>query len=115
MALYDDPEHSCDILGPPVVTSGTAGGDVLTWPTTRAAAVPCSINTTGASPQDRFSQPEMVVITHVVGFGPDVTVPQRGDKLLTPDGVYLHVRGLRTGRAAGGVPALTYADCQQVL
>lgn len=115
MALYDEPEHAVTIYGPPTVAAGTSGGDVITWGTVRASGVPCSINTTGASTQDRFAQPG-IVITHVVAFGPDVTLPRRGDKLVADDtGLSLHVRGLRTGRACGGVGSLTYADCEEVL
>lgn len=114
MPLFDDPEHSVAIHGPPTVTQDDAGGDVIAWPTVRAAAVPCSINLTGASTQDRFGQPG-VVVTHVVAFGEGVSV-QRGDRLVCDDtGEVLHVLGIRRGRAYGSVPALLYCDCEQVL
>ena len=112
MALYDNPEHACSVYD---VTSGTdAGGGVSLTYTLSQSGIPCSINLTGASRQERHGR-EVIVRTYSVGFlGSAVTLTD-GCKLVTSDSRTLHVTAFRTGYAYGGIDALTYAEAEEVV
>lgn len=90
-------EHEVTVYGPSLVTSGTAGGDVITWPTTRQAGVECVLNASPAAEQERFAQ--MGLIGSVAG-ATLYTGLTRGDKLLVTAGPslvgkYLHVTAVK--------------------
>lgn len=114
--LYHNPPHTCSHFAPAGHTRDSAGGTTLTYPGSATQAdVPCSINTAGASEVERYAQ-DGIVVTHTVAFLGRVLTSAlvRGSKLTSGSSSF-HVRGIRTGRAYGGVPAFTYADCEEVL
>lgn len=111
MSLYDDPSHTITIYGPPVATTDSAGGEVITWPTVRAASVPCILNPTGASEQERFGQTG-IVRSFTVSILTELASPERGDKLIDSDGLQHHVKSIKVGLAYGNIPRLTYMDTE---
>lgn len=115
MALFDNPPHAVSTYtGAPTRDGG--GGTTLTY-TLAQAAVPCSINTASASERELFLQ-DGIVVTHTVAFlAAALTTPlARGMKLVAGDtSATFHVKGISAGRAYGGVPAFTYAYCEQQL
>jgi hypothetical protein len=114
MALHSNPPHAVDTY---TVASGTdAGGGVQLTYTLAQSAVPCSINTSSSSEQERFSQQQQTV-THTVAFltATLTTSLTRGMKLVTSDrSESFHVHGISHGRAYGTIPAFTYAYCESL-
>lgn len=110
MALHDAPPHLCTSYS---VTSGTdAGGGVSLDDASAQADIPCSINTASSSERELFAQTGQQV-SHTVAFlsAALTTTLTRGMKLVTSDGITLHVEGISTGRAYGSIPAFVYAHC----
>lgn len=115
--LHDSPPHSVTLY----TTTNTkdAGGGRSSAFTSAQAGVPCLINTASAGTQLRYAQ-QQIVVSHTIGILSSVltTTPGPGWKVVADDtsGVFM-VRGIRSGRvsALGGIPALTYLDCEQVL
>jgi hypothetical protein len=115
MALYDDPPHSVSTYTP-TVAADTGGGDPLSYAVAQTG-VPCSIDTASASTVQMYAQ-DQIQVTHTVAFlsAALTTALARGMKLVAGDsGGSFKVEGLRAGRAYGGVPAFTYADCAELL
>lgn len=115
MSLYDDPPHSVDIVKQ---TAGSdSGGGVALGYTTVATAVPCLIDTASGSERETYAQRGITVSMTVAFLAESLPVELvRGMKLTPTDfGNGLHVRGIRKGRAMGGIPALVYADCEEQL
>lgn len=112
MSLWDDgAEHTATFYGPPVATTDSAGGEVLTWPTVRTADVPCIVNPTGSRTEERFGQ-QGILRTYTISFLSDYATPARGDKALDSLGNYHHVLGIKPGQAMGDVPSLSYVDTE---
>ncbi len=115
MALHTNPPHAVTTY---TVTSSTdSGGGVSLTYASAQSAVACSINTAGASERELFAQ-QGVVVTHTIGFltATLTTALSRGMKFVADDtGLAFHVRGISHGRSYGGVPAFTYAYCEQQL
>ena len=115
MALYDSPPHRVAIYSVASATD-SGGGTTLSY-TLKQSAVPCSINTMSASEREQFAQ-QQIVVTHTIAFKSSAITTSlvRGDKIVAADdGGSYHVRGIRSGRAYGSVPAFTYADVEQQL
>lgn len=115
MALYDSPPHLITTY-----TSAAArdagGGEVITY-TAAQAALPCSIDTAGASEQLLFAQ-QGIVVTHKIGILTSaITTPiTRGMKVVTDDrSESYHVRGISAGRSYGNIPPFTYLYAEQIL
>lgn len=116
MALFDSPGHSIDLYSS---TSANVGGGVkITYSTDPVqTAVPCSINTASANTQERYAQ-QQIVVTHTIGIASNLlgSKPQPGWKAVAGDtGETLMIRGIRSGRAMGSIPAFTYLDVESVL
>ncbi len=117
MPIYNHPPHRCTILGPPTATTDSSGGEVIAWPTTRQAAVPCIINTASASEQMLFAQ-QGIAVSHTISIlsASLTSAVARGDKVTADDsGASYHIEGIRAGRAMGGVPAFTYLQVREML
>jgi hypothetical protein len=115
MALYSYPPHR--VTSHTVTTSRDAGGGTTYTFASAQSAIPCSINTAGASEVERYAQ-QGITVTHTVAMlsSAITTAIVRGMKVVTDDtSVAFHVKGIRSGRAYGGLPALTYLDCEQQL
>lgn len=113
MPLYDSPEHSADLYTS-TSSRDSAGGTNLTY-TPAQSGVPCSVNLLSSREVERYAQ-QGIVASHCCAFlGDALTVtPVRGMKLVV-GGLSFHVRGIRAGLGYGGIPRLTYLDCEQVL
>lgn len=114
--LFDNPPHRVSIYS--TSTSQDAGGGVtLNYSATPAqAAVPCLLNTASARTVDWYSQSGNLV-SHTVAFASSaLAVALTNDMKFTDDdtGKTYKIVGIRAGRAMGTVPALTYADVQQL-
>lgn len=113
--LYDDPPHRVTVYSS---TSGAdAGGGVQLTYTAGQSAVPCLINTASSNEAALFAQ-QGITVSHTVSFLSSAltTALARGMKLVSDDdGASYHVEGIRQGRAVGGIPALVYAQCRQLL
>lgn len=114
--LWDNPEHTGTLYGPPTATRDSAGGTTIAWPTIRQASIPCLINTAGASEQERFRQ-QQIVVTHTVSIlrSALTTDPARGDKFTSSEGQSFHVHGISLGRAFMNIPAFVYLHCEELL
>lgn len=114
MAKYDNPEHSVSLYSTtPAKDAG--GGEVYTFALAQAS-VPCLINTASASTVELFAQ-QGVRVTHTVSILSSVltATPLTSWKAIAADtGTTLMLRGIRSGRAVGSVPAFTYLDCEEV-
>lgn len=117
MALHDNPPMRVTIYGPPTAARDGGGGEAVTWPTVRQAAVPCSIDTAGGTDRLVFSQMGMFV-THRIGIltsalSSDVA---RGDKVVADDtGDTFIVHGISKGRSYGNIPGFTYLSVESQL
>lgn len=114
MPLWDNPPHL--VTSYTVDVSRTGGGTTLSY-TSAQSSIPCSINTASASEVALYAQ-QNIVVTHTVAFlsAALTTSVTRGMKLVAGDtSLAFYVKGIRSGRAYGGVPAMTYCDCEQVL
>ena len=115
MALYDDPPHAVDVYTSASSTDSGGGVRVSYSASPSRSAVPCSINTASASEAERYAQ-QNIVVSHTVAFLGSAVTLLRGYKLVATDtGEAYHVHGIRKGRGYGGVPALLYADAEQIL
>lgn len=101
-------------MGPPTTARDDGGGSQVTWPTTRAASVPCLINSQSANAQDRFSMDNLVGGV-TVAFNGDATV-ERGDLLVVVGGPYtgrsMRVTGLNPVWGMGGIDSFLYAQAE---
>lgn len=113
--LWQHPPHRVSVQRP---TAGrdSGGGTTVTY-TTVQAGVPCSIATLASAEVARFGALP-VRVTHTVAFAAaalSVTLLP-GDVLVTDDtGDRYRIQGLRSGRAYGTIPAIVYAECEQLL
>jgi hypothetical protein len=83
MSLFDDMQHQVTVLGPPLVTQDSARGEVITWPTVRAAGVPCMIRVGAGGERNEFDQSQRPRSTHSIAFnGDNDGGVQPGDKLV---------------------------------
>lgn len=118
MSLFDRLPHTVDILGPQSSDRDAGGGVAVTWPTTRAASVPCLISAPFDAAQDRFGQ-ENLVGSYTLAFAGTVTVA-RGDLLSVvsadtlPAGTKLRVTGLKAQPAVGGITAHLHVQAERV-
>ena len=136
MALYDNPTHLVSIYSV-ASTRDLGGGTQLTY-TLRSDALPCIINTLSSSEREMYAQ-QGIEVTHTIAFLArklpqesflasagqlmgilGLTYPEptlsRGSMIVTNDrSESYHVRGIRSGRAYGSIPAFVYADCEQIL
>ena len=108
MALHDNPPHRVTTY---TVASSrdTGGGTTLTY-TAADSALPCSIDTAGASERETFGQ-QGIVVTHKIGIltSAITTAVVRGMKVVADDTAKAyHVNGISAGRAYGSIPAFTY-------
>lgn len=115
MALYTNPPHSVTLYT--VNSSRDAGGGTLLTYTLAQSGVACSINTASATEIEQYAQ-KNIRVSHTVAFLSSTlsSTPTRGMKVVADDtsGVF-YVRGIRSGRAYGGIPAFTYLDVEESL
>jgi hypothetical protein len=111
--LYNNPHHTCTTYS--VATTRDGGGGVTPTFTAVQSSVPCEINDASASTVELYSQ-QQIRVTHTVGILSSklTTAITRGMKLADSGGRSFHIEGIRTGRAAGSVPAFTYCDCSEL-
>lgn len=117
MALFDNPPHRITIYGPVTSSADSGGGTVLTYGTTRQAAVPCSINTLSGAEAELFQQ-QGLTVTHVIGIRSAALTAAvaRGDKAVADDtGETFIINGIRAGRGYGNTPAFTYLQVESQL
>lgn len=114
MALFDAPPHTVTTY---TVVSGTdSGGGVTLTYTAAQSGLKCSINTAGSSTVLQYAQSQIRVTHTVAVLSSSITTAiTRGMKLTESGGLSFEVRGIRSGRAYGNVPAFTYLDCEQLL
>jgi hypothetical protein len=114
MPLFSNPHHTCTTYG---LASGTdSGGGTSHSYTAAQSSVPCEISTASASTVELYAQ-QNIRVSHTVAFLSSklTTAIVRGMKIADTSGRNFHIEGIRTGRAAGNVPAFTYADCTEIL
>lgn len=118
MSLLDESEMpmSVDVLGPPLVTTDSAGGSVITWPTTAASGVPCQIMFGGGGESNEYSQSQFERNTHTIAFNEsrsDVLI--RGYKLVdTRDGSSYRITGISRKQGIGSIPDYLIVQVTQV-
>lgn len=115
MAIYDNPPHRVSVFG---LTTGTSGGAATHAFAAGQTAVPCLISTASASEAMVYAQRGNIRVTHCVSFKASALTAALtpGSKLVADDtGVNYHVHGTRRGRQMGNIPALDYADCEELL
>lgn len=104
MSLFDELPHAVSIYGPPTVTNDASGGQIITWPTLRAAAIPCLILQGTGSERDEFSQSERQRAQHSIAFGCNDGGIQEGDKLVDDrTGAAYRFTGNRPQQGVGGI------------
>lgn len=104
MSLFDSLPHQVTILGPPTVTNDASGAQIITWPTTRTANVPCLILQNTGSERDEFSQSERQRAQHTIAFGCNDGNIQVGDKLVDDKtGASYRFTGNRPQQGVGGI------------
>ena len=92
-------EDTCTLQRQKVVADSSGGPTRPTW-TTVAESVPCKVEE--ASSAQRLQWAAMQIpVSHVVYT--QRTDIQNGDRLLTSDGEYIRVNGVRRQRAMGGI------------
>lgn len=105
MSLFDDLQHSVSIFIP-TVTQDAARGEVITWPTLRAANVPCLIRSGGGSERDEFDQTQRPRSTHTIAFSDYDGGVQPGDKLVDDNtGQTYRFTGDNPQQGYGGIEA----------
>ena len=112
MALHDNPPHRVTTYT--VASSRDTGGGTTLSYTAADSALPCSIDTAGASERETFGQ-QGIVVTHKIGIltSAITTAVVRGMKVVTDDrSESYHVRGVSAGRSYGSIPAFTYLFCE---
>lgn len=115
MALWDNPPHRVTVYTG-AASRDLGGGTKITY-SAGQAAVPCSINTAGATEVEFYARQD-ILVSHTVAFLASTltTVLVEGMKLVTDDrSESFEIVGIRRGRAYGSIPALFYADCRQAL
>lgn len=116
--IWDNLPHVVDVLGPQTTATDAGGGVVVTWPTTRAANVPCLINAPFDSASDRFAQDNLIG-TWTLAMAGTVTVA-RGDLLsvvsadVVPAGTKLRVTGLKYQPGVGGIDSHLHVSAERV-
>lgn len=105
MSLFDDLPHSVTIYGPPNTVQDASRGEVITWPTVRAANVPCLICAGPGGERDEFDQSQRPVNTHNIAFaGDNDGGVQPGDKLVNDKtGATYRFTGDRPQQGVGGI------------
>lgn len=104
MSLFDNLEHSVTIYGPPVVVIDAGRGANPTWPTVRAANVPCMILAGGGGERDEFDQSQRPRSTHSIAFSDNDGGVQPGDKLVDDNtGQTYRYTGDRSQQGYGGI------------
>lgn len=106
MSLFDNLPHKISIYGPPNVELDAAGGEVITWPTLRAAGVPCIILAGAGSERDEFEQSQRPRSTHTITFGCNDGGALPGDKIVNDatDETYRYT-GNKSQQGIGGIPS----------
>jgi len=118
MSLFDRLPHRVDLY-PPTVARDSGGGTSLTYPAARATDVPCLINSPFDSATDRFAQDNLIG-QYTLALRGTVTV-LRGDKVVVTDsgglfdGISLHVTGIKTQPAVGGIAAHLHITAERVV
>lgn len=113
--LWDNPPHRISTYS---VVSGTdpGGGNTSAF-TLAQSGVKCLINTASSSTRDLYARDE-ITVTHTIGIKSALltTAITPGMKAVATDtNANYHVKGIRNGRAAVGLPAFTYLDCEELL
>jgi hypothetical protein len=104
MSLFDELPHSVSVYGPPTVTTDASGGEVITWPTLRAANVPCLILQGSATETGDFSQSQNQRVLHSIAFSDYDGGIQPGDKLVNDlNGRTYRFTGGRPQQSVGGI------------
>jgi len=104
MSLFDDLPHLVSIYGPPTVVLDAARGEKITWPTLRAASVPCLILQGTATEQDEFGQAQRQVAQHSIAFSDYDGGVEPGDKLVDDrTGRSYRFTGDRPQQGVGGI------------
>jgi hypothetical protein len=117
VALHDNPRHRVTSYTSTSARDGS-GGTTTTY-TLAQSDIAVSINTASSSTRELYSRRD-IVVTHTVGVltAKLTTAWVEGMKLVTDDRSESYkINGLRGGRQSpnGAIPALTYADCEQLL
>lgn len=117
MSLYTNPRHRCSTYTSEPARDG-GGGTQLDY-TLAQSAIPCSINMASATTIRLYGQSN-IVVSHTIGFlGSTITTDLTpGMKIVADDNsASFLIQGIRKGRAApnNSIPALTYADCSELL
>lgn len=125
MPLYDDPTHTVDIYLPIAPTTDSGGGVVLNWAALPSqTSVPCQINTYGSSGFSRSSRAlrqkqNTITVWSRIGFKTEalqITLVQGMKLIATDTGRTFIVQALESpNRAEGGIPALSYVTCEEIL
>lgn len=104
MSLFDDLPHSVSVYGPPVLVNDTSKGQIITWPTLRAANVPCLILQGTGVERDEFDQSQRQVAQHSIAFSDYDGGLQVGDKLVDDrTGISYRFTGDRPQQGVGGI------------
>lgn len=116
MSLFDNLQHSVDIYGPPLVEQDTSKGEVITWPTLRAASVPCLIRQGAGTERDEFGQSQRPVSTHTIAFaGDNDGGVQPGDKLVNVNtGKSYRFTGDMPQEGYGGIESFNIISVREV-
>lgn len=117
MSLFDNLPHEVNVLGPPNVVQDSSKGEVITWPTVRAAGVPCLIRQGTGSEQNEFGQSERQRATHSIAFGPDNDGDvQTGDALEDVNtGVRYRFTGDRPQQGVGGIEGFNIITVTEII
>lgn len=104
MSLFDNLPHSVSIYQP-TVTKDSSGGEVITWPTLRAANVPCLICAGQGTERDEFGQSQRPRSGHSIAFaGDNDGGTEPGDKLVDDNtGKTYRFTGDRPQQGVGGI------------
>lgn len=96
--------HRVTIFGPPTIVTDASKGQRITWPTVRAANVPCLILQGTGTERNEFTQEERQVAQHSIAFGDCGCVLEVGDKLVDDvTGKAYRFTGTRPQQGVGGI------------
>lgn len=110
MSLESLLSDTCSIKRP-VWGSDNAGGPVRTSETTVGSDIPCTVVTNGSTTVEYFESFQ-IEISHIVIT--QSTLADKGDWVVTSDGLILRIDGIQTRRAKGNIPAFYVLGCVEI-